>query len=274
MSPELFVADGDASGQDLARHRVQSEGPTRPSRMLSVSDPTRYSGGSPRRGRERRGVQRREFAGGGGAARPALPGSASRDTKAWCTLLAMRTGALLCCAWLGLLGCPKGGPTEEAGDDSSGSGGSTRRLDQLETSEIQDVCRNLNDELATRFSNRRLAIYACTRMYIRRGDSLTCAEQVDECLLNSPGASLGAPRPLDFQIDNAECAGLRTCPVTTAQLDDCLADRFDQREDQISLMTCNLADDPDAVTAALAAINSAPPAPESCAPVAANCPGL
>jgi len=186
----------------------------------------------------------------------------------------MRTGVLLCCALLGLLGCPKGGPTEETSDEASGSGGSARRLDQLKTAEIQDVCRDLNDELATRFSNRRLAIYACTRMYIRRGDSLTCAEQVDECLLNSPEASLGAPRPVDFQIDNAECAGLQTCPVTTAQLDACLADRFDQSEELIARMTCTLADDPDAVTAAIAAIDRPRPAPESCAPISVNCPGL
>jgi len=190
----------------------------------------------------------------------------------------MRTGALLCCALLGLVGCPKGAPTGESSDDDSSSsgssGGSAQRLDQLERAQIQDVCRNLNEELATRFSNRRLAQYDCTRMYIRRGDSLTCAEQVDDCLLNSPGASLGAPRPVDFQIDNAECAGLQTCPVTVAQFDDCLADRLDQSEELLNRMTCTLADDPDAVTAAISAIDSPRRVPESCAPISTNCPGL
>jgi hypothetical protein len=187
----------------------------------------------------------------------------------------MRTGALLCCALLGLVGCPKGGPTDETSDDdSSSSGGTAQRLDQLKREQIQDVCRDLNDELATRFSNRRLAQYACTRMYIRRGDSLTCAEQVDDCLLNSPEASLGAPRPLDFQIDNAECAGLQTCPVTVAQFDDCLADRLDQSEELLARMTCALADDPAAVTAAISAIDSPRRVPESCAPISTNCPGL
>jgi hypothetical protein len=186
----------------------------------------------------------------------------------------MRTGALLCCALLGLLGCPKGGPTEETDEDSSSSGGSAQRLDQLERPEIQEVCRDLNDELATRFSNSRLARYACTRMYIRRGDSLTCAEQVDDCLVNSPEASLGAPRPVDFQIDNAECASLQTCPVTIAQFDECLADRLDQSEELLERMTCTLADDPDAVTAALSAIDSPRRAPDSCAPISTNCPGL
>jgi len=97
---------------------------------------------------------------------------------------------------------------------------------------------------------------------------------VDECLLNSPEASLGAPRPLDFQIDNAECAGLQACAVTISQFDACLADRLDQSEELIARMTCNLADDPDAVTALIAAIDRPRPAPESCAPVSTNCPGL
>ncbi|HKO91287.1 MAG TPA: hypothetical protein VJU61_09055 [Polyangiaceae bacterium] len=191
----------------------------------------------------------------------------------------MRKGALFCCTLLSLFGltlfgCPKGGPTEETSDDSSGGGASAQRLDQLKTAEIQALCRDLNDELATRFSNRRLAEYDCTRMYIRRGDSLTCAVQVNDCLANSPAASLGAPRPLDFQIDNAECAGLQTCPVTTAQFDACIADRLDQSEELLARMTCRLADDPDAVTAAIRAIDSARPAPESCAAVSTNCPGL
>jgi hypothetical protein len=186
----------------------------------------------------------------------------------------MRTCVLLCCTLLGLAGCPKTSPTEETQDDSGGSGASSQRLDQLKSAEIQQVCKDLNDELATRFSNRRLAQYDCTRTYIRRGDSVTCAAQVEDCLVNSPEASLGAPRPVDFQIDSAECAGLQTCPVTTAQFDACIADRLDQSEELLARMTCTLADDPDAVTALIAAIDRPRPAPDSCAPVSANCPGL
>ncbi|HVZ31062.1 MAG TPA: hypothetical protein VG963_01470, partial [Polyangiaceae bacterium] len=135
--------------------------------------------------------------------------------RAWCW------GAL---AWGApcLLACPKlGQDTGSSSSDSSSSGGSSgssasassKRLDQLSTAELSDECKSINDELNTRFSNRRLATYDCTRLYLQSGDATACSQAVNDCVNASPDASPTAARPADFTIDGIECTALQDCPV-------------------------------------------------------------
>src|SRR3954470_22066168 len=87
---------------------------------------------------------------------------------------------------LGLAACPKLNQDDDSDGDGSGGGGggggtagsssaasgpnSETRLDELSHSDLQSYCQDLNQELITRFDNRRLATYACTRMYIQGSD--------------------------------------------------------------------------------------------------------
>jgi hypothetical protein len=190
--------------------------------------------------------------------------------------LPRRFWILLC-----LLGCPKFSDgaadpdaPEQQDEGDEGSIDSERRLDQLQRLELQALCQDLNTELGMRFDNQRLATYACTRRYLQGSDSLTCNLNVGECVRQSPEASLAAPRPVDFQIDNAECAAIGACRLSVGVFDRCLGDRFDQSEQLLARVSCALANDPEAVEVALGQIDSGRAVPQSCAAVAANCPGL
>jgi hypothetical protein len=190
---------------------------------------------------------------------------------------------LLTCGLVCLSACPRdlqGGSTSN-GSGTGGSGAASdsdedsgQRLDQLSRSDLQDFCQDLNEELSTRFGNRRLASYACIRQYIQSGDTLTCNQGSNECLRTSTQLSIGAPRPADFQIDNDECAGIGACPLSVAVFDACIGDRFDQSEQLITRVSCGLANDPVAVDALLRQIDAPRPLPQSCAAVASTCPGL
>jgi hypothetical protein len=175
-----------------------------------------------------------------------------------------------------LLACPK--LSEDAEDmseeDAEPGAGSEQRLDQLERSELQSLCQDLNTELSTRFDNRRLASYACTRRYIQQGDSLSCNLNVNDCLRQATGASLAAARPAEYQLDNAECANIGTCRVSVGEFDACIGDRFEQSDQLMARVTCSLANDPAAVDELLRQIDSPRRLPQSCAAVAANCPGI
>lgn len=183
-----------------------------------------------------------------------------------------------------LSACPRdlGGSTDSSGNGGTGGSGAAsdsdldtgQRLDQLSRSELQSFCRDLNEELSTRFDNRRLATYDCTRKYIQNGDTMICSQGTSDCLRGSLQLSLGAPRPPDFQIDNDECAGIGACRLSVSVFDACIGDRFDQSEQLITRVTCSLANDPVAVDALLQQIDAPRPLPQSCAAVASTCPGL
>jgi hypothetical protein len=125
-----------------------------------------------------------------------------------------------------------------------------------------------------RFDNRRLATYECTRLYIERGDTLTCNQAVEDCLLGSPQASLAAPRPADYQIDQADCAAIGDCRLSVGEFDTCIGDRFEQSDQLMARVSCSLANDPEAVDAALQAANARRQVPQSCVAVASVCPQL
>jgi hypothetical protein len=193
--------------------------------------------------------------------------------------------AALCGVLLCLWACPRNPQGSSSGGTagSNGTGGSgdsasdldsDERLDQLSRSDLQSLCQDLNEELSTRFDNRRLAAYACTRMYIQNGDSLSCNQGMNDCLRGSTQASIAAPRPPDFQIDNDECAGIGACRLSVGVFDACIGDRFDQSEQLIARVNCSLANNPAAVEDLLRQIDSPRPLPQSCASVAASCPGL
>jgi len=164
-----------------------------------------------------------------------------------------------------------GGTGGGATDSNTNTG---QRLDQLSRSDLQSFCRDLNEELSTRFSNRRLTTYDCTRQFIQDGDTFSCDQGANECLRTSLQLSLGAPRPPDFAIDNDECAAIGDCPLDVNVFDKCIGERFDQSEQLITRVTCSLANDPVAVDALLQQIDSPRPLPQSCAAVATACPGL
>jgi len=192
-------------------------------------------------------------------------------------LLVVLSAVLVC-----LSACPRdlqGGSTKGSGGTGGGAASDSdddtgQRLDQLSRSDLQDFCQDLNEELSTRFGNRRLATYACTRQYIQSGDTLTCNQGSNECLRTSSQLSIGAPRPPDFQIDNDECATIGACPLSVDVFDTCIGDRFDQSEQLITRVSCTLANDPVAVDALLRQIDAPRPLPQSCAAVATSCPGL
>jgi hypothetical protein len=188
----------------------------------------------------------------------------------------------LCAVSLSLWACPgdlPGGKGGSAGNSGSGGGSadtpaSERRLDELSRSELQSYCSDLNLELSTRFGNRRLALYACTRMYIHQPDTLTCNRLTNTCLLDSMQASLAAPRPPDYQISNDECAAIGTCKLELREVDACIGERFDQSDQLMAKVNCSLARDPPAVDQLLQQIDSGPSLPDSCASVVATCPWL
>jgi hypothetical protein len=174
-----------------------------------------------------------------------------------------------------LLACPSVGEEEaeadEAEDDAPAN--ADQRLDQLGRSELQALCRDLNLELSMRFDNRRLATYECTRLYIERGDSLSCNQAVNSCLLGAQ-TSVAAPRPANFQIDQAECAAIGACRIRVGEFDDCMGDRFAQSDQLMARVSCSLANDPEAVDAALRAADAQRQVPQSCVAVASLCPEL
>jgi hypothetical protein len=186
---------------------------------------------------------------------------------------------------LGLGACPKLNQDEGDGDGSGagGTGGgssaatganSETALTALSHSDLQAYCQDLNQELITRFDNRRLVTYACTRMYIQGSDSQTCQLQVNDCLVNNPQVSPGAPRPPDFALDNSECDLIGQCPLKLRDFDTCIGDRFAQSEQLITQLTCSLANDPQAVSDLLQKIDSPRTLPQSCVGVAGTCPEL
>ena len=191
----------------------------------------------------------------------------------------------LACLVLGLGACPKLNQ-EDDGDGSGGGGGSggsssdTARtssetpLDELSHSDLQSYCQDLNQELSTRFDNRRLVTYACTRMYIQGSDSQTCQLLVNDCLLNNTQVSPGAPRPPDFALDNAECDRIGECALKLHEFDSCIGDRFTQSEQLMTQLTCSLANDPQAVSQLLQKIDNPRTLPQSCVGVAGVCPEL
>jgi hypothetical protein len=191
---------------------------------------------------------------------------------------------VLVCLVLGLGACPKLNQGEESdGAGSGGTGGSTSAsagthsetaLDELSHSDLQSYCQDLNQELITRFDNRRLASYACTRMYIQGSDSQSCQLAVSDCLLNNPQVSPGAPRPPDFALDNSECDLIGRCPLKLGEFDACIGERFTQSEQLITQLTCSLANDPQAVSELLQKIDSPRALPQSCAGVVGTCPEL
>lgn len=183
---------------------------------------------------------------------------------------------------LGLGACPKLNQDDESdGDGSGGTGGSSATgtnsetaLDELSHSDLQQYCQDLNQELINRFDNRRLVTYACTRRYIQGSDSQTCQLQVNDCLLNNPQVSPGAPRPPDFALDNAECDQIGECRLKLREFDTCIGDRFEQSEQLMTQLTCSLANDPQAVSALLQKIDNPRTLPQSCVGVAGVCPEL
>ena len=194
----------------------------------------------------------------------------SRARPALCTLLL--------CLWA----CPRNPQSESSGSAGSGGGSagsdppvdSEKRLDQLSRSELQSYCQDLNEELSTRFGNRRLATYACTRLYIQQGDTLSCNQSTNLCLLESPQASLAAPRPPDYQLNNDECAAIGACKLSVGTFDTCIGERFEQSDQLMARVNCSLANNPQAVDQLLQQIDAPRPLPPSCTAVAANCPGL
>jgi hypothetical protein len=188
----------------------------------------------------------------------------------------------LCAVLLCLWACPRKPESESSGNGGSGGGSadsdppvaSEKRLDQLSRSELQSYCQDLNEELSTRFDNRRLATYACTRIYIQQGDTLSCTQSTNLCLLDSPQASLAAPRPPDYQLNNDECAAIGQCKLELGVFDTCIGDRFDQSDQLMAKVNCSLANDPRAVDEVLRQIDSTRLVPQSCAAVASICPGL
>ncbi|MEY2933502.1 MAG: hypothetical protein RL033_4251 [Pseudomonadota bacterium] len=176
-----------------------------------------------------------------------------------------------------LFACPRVGAEEEEdtadADEEDAPANADQRLDQLGRSDLQALCRDLNLELSTRFSNRRLVTYECTRLYIERGDSLSCNQGVNDCLLGSQ-TSAAAPRGADFQIDQAECAAIGACRLSVGEFDTCIGDRFDQSDQLMARISCSLANDPEAVDAALRAADAQRQVPRSCVAVASVCPEL
>jgi hypothetical protein len=190
--------------------------------------------------------------------------------------------AVLACLVLSLGACPKLDPDDES-DGGSGAGGtsssapgndSETALDELSHSDLQSYCQDLNQELSTRFDNRRLVTYDCLRKYIQGSDSQTCQLQVNDCLLNNPQVSPGAPRPPEFALDNAECDGIGECRLSVREFDACIGDRFAQSDQLMRQLTCSLANDPQALSDLLQKIDSPRPLPQSCAGVARVCPEL
>jgi hypothetical protein len=211
------------------------------------------------------------------AAETATAGAAATRTMAKGRAAAVRVWVFRVSALSLLLACPRVGAEEEEdtadADEEDAPANADQRLDQLGRSDLQALCRDLNLELSTRFSNRRLVTYECTRLYIERGDSLSCNQGVNDCLLGSQ-TSAAAPRGADFQIDQAECAAIGACRLSVGEFDTCIGDRFDQSDQLMARISCSLANDPEAVDAALRAADAQRQVPRSCVAVASVCPEL
>jgi hypothetical protein len=183
------------------------------------------------------------------------------------------------------IACPRIKQTpEEATDDDSTSGGGAGRgdagaddelpINMLSSSELSNLCADLNERMRQLFSNRRLATFDCTRLYVNSGDPVSCAQAVAECVLETPDVANTAPRRPDFVIDGTECNAIRACPVTTTAFESCVEDRFAQSDRLISSMACSIAGDPEAIDEVEAELDRPRPTPASCSDVEARCAGL
>lgn len=181
------------------------------------------------------------------------------------------------------LGCPRlkqdAAASDGEGDDGDTSGGAAdagagRPIDELSTSELSNFCAALNERMRELFSNRELATFECTRVYVKGGDDLSCAQAVAECVRDAPEAATTAPRPPEFYIDGTECNTFGNCPVSTAVFEVCIEDRFEQTDRLIERMSCSIAGDPEAIDALETELESPRPVPASCSQVQARCSGL
>jgi hypothetical protein len=141
----------------------------------------------------------------------------------------------------------------------------------------------LNEELAARFDNRRLSTVECTQMYLDSGDNLLCNLAVSDCVSVSLAAEsrtaaaesrTAAARPAEFEIDEMECSGLRSCSARVSEFDACVAALFDQSDQLMSKVRCTVANDPEAVDALRAELSARRPPPASCIDVLGTCPGF
>lgn len=197
-----------------------------------------------------------------------------RSNGAWNVLCACLIGCAVACPRL-----KQSSADGSEGDGSEGSGGATDAgasppLDTLSTSELSNLCADLNERMRELFSNRALASFECTRIYVTGGDVLSCTQAVAECVRDAPEAAATAPRPPDFYIDGTECNVFGACPVATDVFEECIEDRFEQSARLISRMSCNIAADPEAVDALETELRTPRPVPVSCAAVQGRCPGL
>jgi len=150
------------------------------------------------------------------------------------------------------------------------------RVDALSGSEQRALCASLNEELTTRFDNRRLSTVECTRMYLDSGDSLLCNSLVSDCVSVSLAAEsrTGAARPPEFEIEEMECLALRSCSASVSEFDACVAALFDQSDQIMSKVRCAVANDPEAVDVLKAELDARRPVPASCVDVLGTCPGF
>ncbi len=195
-----------------------------------------------------------------------------------------RAGPVLCALLIGLgAGCPrlKQSPGDVGGEGDGGEGGSgagdagaAPPLDMLSTSELSNFCADLNERMRQLFSNRTLATFECTQVFVNGGDALSCTQAVAECVRDAPEAAATAERPPDFYIDGAECNVIGSCEVSSSEFEECIEDRFEQTERLIARMSCRIAGDPEAVDALQNELDRPRPVPPSCSAVLARCPGL
>ncbi len=179
---------------------------------------------------------------------------------------------------LPLAGCPVGDPNapeeeDEAAEDSEDDEDEEAdlRLDELAAAELTELCSDLNLELQTRFDNRRLASYECIRLYVTSGDSLACGLGVEDCVRQSPLAAPGAARPPGFEAGPMECQALGDCGVSVAVFDACIEERFNELDRLLRLMSCSLANDPEALESATLAIDGPRSPPPNCVTLLAAC---
>jgi hypothetical protein len=199
-------------------------------------------------------------------------------TRPMFRLRLLRAAMVACLSLLPLAGCPVGQPNaadegdgaaEDNEDDESAD--SATRLDELDTAEVNELCSDLNLELEMRFDNRRLATYGCVRLYVTSGDSEICALGVEDCVRQAPLAAPGAARPPEFEVGAMECAALGDCGVSVELFDTCIEERFTELDRLLRLMSCSLANDPEALESALLAIDGPRTPPPSCTTLLAAC---
>lgn len=184
------------------------------------------------------------------------------------------------CSTALLMACPRlkqtteGESGAESGNGADAGTREVRPLDELSSSELSNLCADLNERMRELFSNRELVTFDCTRIFIDTGDSLSCSQAVAECVLEAPEASSTAPRPPDFEIDGTECNAIGACPVNTDEFEACIEDRFEQSDRLISRMSCNIAGNPEAIDDVTRELQQPRPIPLSCRGVAARCASL